>query len=287
MCWWFRGKWRDCRASGRGSAGDRDRERANKSALGAEWKVASVRFDCFFFFGVGASKSTFPALPSFLVLPSILILSPAHQRCMRPRRARARGGRRRSASRATYSKPVLFPIASCWCCSTLLFFEKTGEKQKQARRMKELARFSLSSLSHFLHSLLFLRLLSFFPRTGRDARMRHRRFLLMLLARSPVPFHPRRCSSATASGSSRSSFSSASAVTATAAATAATAATTPIPVTTLASRFAAIRLSSSSALLRGGSRASPGRCASLVYTKAQRKRGSREEERSRWPPSDG
>ena len=153
------------------------------------------------------------------------------------------------------------------CCrlrAFLFFFEKQ-EKQAKKEEMKRHARFSLSTLTRFLHFFTLPFRLSF-PEDRRDARMRHRRFLLMLLARSPVPFYPRRCSAATASGSSSSSSSaSVSASAATATTTVATAAT-PIPATTLASSFAALRLSSSSALLRGGPRASPGRCASLVYT---------------------
>lgn len=194
-----------------------------------------------------ASKSTFSRAPVFSFYRSfsffLLLTRGARDRAEREHEEGGDGAHRELLVQSRF----LFELR----CAPFFFFEKSEQQAK--------VRNETISVSQFLSHFCFFSPLSFSRKDRRDARMRHRRFLLMLLARSPVPSHSRRCSVTTATASS-SSFSSSSASAAT---TATAAATTPIPATTLASRFAALRVSSGSSLLRGGPRASPGRCANL------------------------
>ena len=161
MCWWFRGKWRDCRASGRGSAGDRDRERANKSALGAEWKVASVRFDCFFFFWSRGIEINFSRAPQFsrsaLDFHSFSCSPEVHAT------AQSASTRRAKAERiASY----LFEAGFISNCELLVLFDfavfrknrrkaETGEKNERARSILSLFPLSFPSLFAFSPPSLF------------------------------------------------------------------------------------------------------------------------------------
>ena len=152
------------------------------------------------------------------------------------------------------------------------FFEKSEENFSLFRRKKlKISLFISLLLSLPSPPLLFPSLSA----ERRDARMRHRRFLLMLLARSTVPSPSVSVSKAAGTTAARSSSFLTTAAT--------TTSTTPLLhrlSASLVPRLATLRLSSGLTLPRGGPRASPGRCTLLRDAEERANKAQERERRS-------
>ena len=153
------------------------------------------------------------------------------------------------------------------------FFEKSEENFSLFRRKKlKISLFISLLLSLPSPPLLFPSLSA----ERRDARMRHRRFLLMLLARSTVPSPSVSVSKAAGTTAARSSSS----VSTTAATTTSTTPLLHRLSASLVPRLATLRLSSGLTLPRGGPRASPGRCTLLRDAEERANKAQERERRS-------